>query len=88
MKVIDKTVTIQLLTILLCICSYEMKQIKIRQADVIIAAEKTAIAKFRRKKKRIPFSQVDNMLNDCQFQRMFLMTREYFALLCDSKLKS
>ena len=83
MQIIDKKVSIQLLALLLCICSYEMTQIKLHQAAAIIAAEKSAIAKSRRKKSRIPFSQVDNMLNDRQFRRMFRMTRECFALLSD-----
>ena len=35
------------------------------------------------RKKSVPWSSVDSMLNNRQFRRMFRMTRECFELLCE-----
>ena len=60
MKLIDKTVTIQLFTFVLCVCSYKTKELKNRQAALIIAAKNAAVVKSRRKRNRIPFSHIDS----------------------------
>ena len=77
MKLIDETVTIQLLTLLLCSCSYKTKELKNYQATLIIAAKNTAVAKSRRKKKRIPFSHVDSMLNGFRYKIKPLILEYY-----------
>ena len=78
---LDKSITIKLLALLLCAYIHQSQQlIKEREQSVAISNH----AKARRKKKRIPWSYVDNMLNDRQFRRMFRMTRECFALLCEN----
>ena len=41
-------------------------------------------AKKRRKKKRIPWSEVSSRTSNYQFRRMFRMSRECFFLLCQT----
>ena len=78
---LDRSTTIKLLALLLCAYIHQSQQlIKEHKQSVAILNH----AKAWRKKKRIPWSYVDNMLNDRQFRRMFRMTRECFALLCEN----
>ena len=43
---------------------------------------KSHMAKFCRKKRRITWSSVNERISDTQFRRMFRMSRECFSLLC------
>ena len=83
MRTFDTNTTLHLLVLLLCLCSYKTKERHQRKSDILASAEASAHAKKRRKKKRVLWSSVDLMLNERQFRRMFRMTRECFALLCE-----
>ena len=77
---LDSDTTLKLLALLLC--AFTM-QIYIIVQDIEMSEAKSENARLRRKKTRIPFANVDTMLNDRQFRRMFRMDRDCFHLLCD-----
>ena len=83
MKTFDRNTTVRLLVLLLSLCAYRTNERLEYKASALVSAKASADAKKRRKKKRIPWSHVDQMLNERQFRRMFRMTRECFALLCE-----
>ena len=62
----------KLVALLLCVYLHKLQRHTEHELSVAISNH----AKARRKKKRIPWSYIDNMLNDRQFRRTFRMTRE------------
>ena len=77
---LDSDNILKLLALLLCAFSM---QIHLIVQDIETSEAKSDNARSRRKKTRVPFANVDRMLNDRQFRRMFRMDRDCFHLLCD-----
>ena len=70
----------KLLGILLCVYLHRSHAIKRH----ILSVSYSNYAKNRRQKKRLPWSSVNNMLNDTQFRHTFRMKRECFTILCEN----
>ena len=79
MKIIDRRLSLQFLSLLLLLHLNKVQ--KHEQYKNHTRMSNRALS--RRKKKRIPWQYVDSMLNERQFRRMFRMTRECFHLLCE-----